>query len=87
MNKHRIAVIGAGTMGNGIAQVAALAVCEGTMVDVSTAAVEGGLRAIDATTSYQELQGAELVIEAATENLQLKLRILREIEGVVAGDG
>src|SRR4051812_46727952 len=90
MNIQRIAVIGAGTMGNGIAQVSALAGLAVTMVDVSTAALERGLstihssldrlvqkeklqsadkdqatRRIHVTTSYQELKGADLVIEAA----------------------
>lgn len=35
MNKQRIAVIGAGTMGNGIAQVCAIAGLQVTLVDVS----------------------------------------------------
>jgi 3-hydroxybutyryl-CoA dehydrogenase len=35
------------------------------------------------TTSYDALRDADLVIEAATENLELKLRILRQLEGVV----
>ncbi|MES2784335.1 MAG: 3-hydroxybutyryl-CoA dehydrogenase [Pseudomonadota bacterium] len=108
MKSQHVAVIGAGTMGNGIAQTCAQAGLDVTMVDVSTAALERGLstisrslgklvekgkleatqveealRRIRTTTSYQELKGADLVIEAATENLELKLRILREIEGVV----
>jgi 3-hydroxybutyryl-CoA dehydrogenase len=111
MSIRRIAVIGAGTMGNGIAQVCALASLDVTIVDVSTAALERGLstihssldrlvqkeklqsgqkdeatRRIHSTTSYQELKGADLVIEAATENLDLKLRILREIETVIGSD-
>jgi 3-hydroxybutyryl-CoA dehydrogenase len=109
MNTQHVAVIGAGTMGNGIAQVSALAGLRVTMLDVSAAALERGLSTISSsldrlvqkdklrgdqkdqvlgrictTTSYQEIKGADLVIEAATENLELKLRILREIEGAVA---
>jgi 3-hydroxybutyryl-CoA dehydrogenase len=109
MNTQHVAVIGAGTMGNGIAQVSALAGLHVTMLDVSTSALERGLSTITSsmdrlvqkeklradqkdqvlgriftTTSYQEIKGADLVIEAATENLELKLRILREIEGAVA---
>lgn len=111
MSIQHIAVIGAGTMGNGIAQICAHAGLEVTMVDISTSALERGLSAITAsleklvqkeklqpaqmqealrrirtTTSYQELKGADLVIEAATENLELKLRILREIESVVGAE-
>jgi len=111
MSIQHVAVIGAGTMGNGIAQVCALADLEVTMVDVSTAALERGLstiissldrlvqktklqevqkeealRRIRTSTSYQEVREADLVIEAATENVELKLRILREIEAVVGSE-
>jgi len=111
MNIQHIGVIGAGTMGNGIAQVCALAGLDVTMIDVSEAALERGVSTVAAslermvqkeklraqekdaalarirtTVSYQELRGAQMVIEAATENLELKLRILREVEGVVGSD-
>lgn len=111
MSIQHIGVIGAGTMGNGIAQVCALAGIDVTMTDVSTAALERGvsniagsldrlvqkekLRAQDkdavlgrirTTESYQELRGAQMVVEAVTENLELKLRILREVESVVGSD-
>ncbi len=104
-----IGVIGAGTMGNGIAQVCALAGINVIMVDISTDAVERGVKTVagsldrmvkkekispaakDAalalirgTTAYADLAGAELVIEAATENEGLKLRILKEIDAIVA---
>jgi 3-hydroxybutyryl-CoA dehydrogenase len=104
-----IGVIGAGTMGNGIAQVCALAGINVIMVDISTEAVERGVKTVagsldrmvkkekispaakDAalalirgTTAYADLTGAELVIEAATENEGLKLRILKEIDAIVA---
>jgi 3-hydroxybutyryl-CoA dehydrogenase len=110
-NIRQVAVIGAGTMGNGIAQVCAQAGIEVTMVDVSIAAVDRGrknilgsldklvqkgklqpsqkdevMQRIRTTTSYQELQDADLVIEAATENLELKLRILRDIEAIVGAE-
>jgi 3-hydroxybutyryl-CoA dehydrogenase len=104
-NPASIGVIGAGTMGNGIAQVCAMAGLKVAMVDVSDSAVQRGLSTItksldrlvgkeklsaadkDAamariagTTDYAELKGAGMVIEAATESLDLKLRILRQIE-------
>jgi len=104
-----IGVIGAGTMGSGIAQVCAAAGLAVTMVDVSEAVLRRGLSTIaksldrlvgkeklaaadrDAalsriTTSvdYGSLKGAGLVIEAATENLDLKLRILRQIDECAA---
>jgi 3-hydroxybutyryl-CoA dehydrogenase len=111
MSIRSIAVIGAGTMGNGIAQVSASAGLDVTMVDVTSAALDRGLSTISSslerlvqkdkldaegkaailgrihcTTSYQELKSADLVVEAATENLELKLRLLREVEGVVGSD-
>ncbi|MBT9495893.1 MAG: 3-hydroxybutyryl-CoA dehydrogenase [Zoogloea oleivorans] len=104
-----IGVIGAGTMGNGIAQVCALAGINVVMVDISTEAVERGVKTVSgsldrlvkkekisaadkdaalarirATTAYADLAGADLVIEAATENEGLKLRILKEIDAIVA---
>jgi 3-hydroxybutyryl-CoA dehydrogenase len=111
MSIQHVAVIGAGTMGNGIAQVCALTGLQVTMVDVSTAALERGLSTINSSlerlvqkeklqpaqkdealgrirtsTSYESFKGAGLVIEAATENVELKLRILREVESVVGSD-
>jgi 3-hydroxybutyryl-CoA dehydrogenase len=43
MNLKRIGIIGAGTMGNGIAQVCAMAGLQVMMVDISDAAVERGI--------------------------------------------
>jgi 3-hydroxybutyryl-CoA dehydrogenase len=102
---ERVGVIGAGTMGSGIAQACAVAGVDVVMVDIADAAVERGLATIggslerlrkkdrisdDARTSalarvrgstdYAELAGAGLIIEAATENLELKLRILKAID-------
>ncbi len=102
---HKAGVIGAGTMGNGIAQACATAGVPVVMLDIDQRAVDRGLAAIggsldrlvkkekltvadkDAalghvrtTTSYDDLADCDLVIEAAPENLELKLRILRDIE-------
>jgi 3-hydroxybutyryl-CoA dehydrogenase len=111
MSRQHVGVIGAGTMGNGIAQVCALAGLDVTMLDVSEEALGRGISTIAAsldrlvkkeklraedrdlalarirpTVSYQDLRGACLVIEAATERLDIKLRILRDIEAVVSDD-
>jgi 3-hydroxybutyryl-CoA dehydrogenase len=108
MNNPRIAVIGAGTMGNGIAQICAQAGLRVTMVDVNEAAVQRGvdtvgkslarlvskekmteadrtaaLGRIQGSTDYAAIAPADIVIEAATENLDLKLRILRQIDSLV----
>ncbi|WP_433884499.1 3-hydroxybutyryl-CoA dehydrogenase [Pseudomonas vranovensis] len=109
MSIQNIAVIGAGTMGNGIAQVCAVAGYQVTLIDVSDAALERGLATlrknlerqvskqtlaaedaeaavarIRTSTDYAQLQQAELVVEAATENLELKLRILKQIAASVS---
>jgi 3-hydroxybutyryl-CoA dehydrogenase len=96
-------------MGNGIAQVCALAGMRVVMLDVSADAVGRGravissslerlvkkeklsasemaltLARVEGTTDYAALAGADLVIEAATENLELKMRILQQIDALVA---
>ncbi|WP_342653234.1 3-hydroxybutyryl-CoA dehydrogenase [Pseudomonas sp. F3-2] len=111
MSLQHIAVIGAGTMGNGIAQVCAVAGFDVTLVDISDTALERGvatvrknlerqvnkqtidndsakaaLQRIQTTTDYAQLDGAQLVIEAATENLDLKLRLLKMIASHVGRD-
>ena len=111
MSIEQIAVIGAGTMGNGIAQVCAVAGYQVLLVDVSDAALERGVATLSknlerqvnkgtletdkaaaakarirTSTDYAQLSGAQLVIEAATENLQLKQRILQQVAANVAAD-
>jgi 3-hydroxybutyryl-CoA dehydrogenase len=111
MDIERVGVIGAGTMGNGIAQACAVAGIDVVMVDVGQAQVARGRAAIDGslerlqkkdritadaraaalrrvhgTTDYAELAGAGLVIEAATEDVELKLRILRQADALIAKD-
>jgi 3-hydroxybutyryl-CoA dehydrogenase len=107
MQIHKVGVIGAGTMGNGIAQTCAVAAIDVVMIDVSEAAVlrgvstitgsldrllkkekigkadkEAALKRIEGTTDYAALAGVDLVIEAATENEELKYKILREADAV-----
>jgi 3-hydroxybutyryl-CoA dehydrogenase len=111
MQIERVGVIGAGTMGNGIAQACAVAGVEVVMVDVAQAAVDRGLATIggslerlqkkdkitaDAraaaqarirgTTDYAALGEANLIVEAATENLDLKLRILKQVDALAVAD-
>lgn len=99
-----VGIIGAGTMGNGIAQVCAAAGLSVVMVDISDAAVNRGLstvggslerlvkkekmsaadreatlKRITGTTDRSKLSGCDLVIEAATENEELKVKILKDL--------
>ena len=103
-----VGIIGAGTMGNGIAQACATSGIDVVMVDISDAAVAKGLATvagsldrlikkdkiteadkatalarIKTSTQYADLAAAQLVIEAATENYELKLKILQQAESVL----
>ena len=103
--KHA-AVIGSGTMGNGIAHVLAQHGIEVSLVDINQAALEKGLNTISknldrqikkellsqgdkhsilqriSTTTELEIgvSQAELVVEAASENLELKASIFRQLD-------
>lgn len=106
-----VGVIGAGTMGNGIAQACALSGLRVVMIDVEEAAVDKGLRTISESmdrlvkkgtlsedkkteslsliegyTDYEVLKDAQLVIEAASENLPLKLKLLRQIDAILPSE-
>jgi len=111
MTIETVGVVGAGTMGSGIAQVAAAAGLRVTLLDLTEAALQKGvamltaslaklvekgkldapardaaLARITTSTGYAQMARADIVIEAATENLELKVRILRQIEAIVSGD-
>lgn len=101
-----IAVIGAGTMGNGIAHVFAQTGCKVHLIDVSQSALDKGLATISnnldrmlakAKITEQEksatlanitlftdmadgLNQVNLVVEAATENVDLKLKIFKDLD-------
>ncbi len=106
-----IGVVGAGTMGNGIAQIAARAGYNVVLRDVQTEFLERGMKAIDrslqrdvdkerlradekqqiinrirTTTGLSELSGASLVVEAITENLQIKTELFRALDEITAPD-
>ena len=109
MSIQTVGIIGAGTMGNGIAQACAVSGVNVVMVDISDAAVAKGvatvsgsldrlvkkekiseadkaaaLGRIKGSTRYDDLKGAQLVIEAATENHELKVKILKQLDGLLA---
>jgi 3-hydroxybutyryl-CoA dehydrogenase len=104
MAVKKVFIVGAGTMGNGIAQTAAVSGFAVTMMDVdpdqllrakgiiaksvgkllekekiSAEAKEKALQ-IKTTTDFSELKKADLVIEAATENFDLKRKIFIELD-------
>ena len=102
----KVAVIGAGTMGNGIAHVFAQAGLQVSLIDISTDQLNKALATIGknfdrqiakgtleasvkenalknitpVTTLATGVQDAELVVEAATENIELKLNIFKQID-------
>ena len=102
-----VGVVGAGTMGNGIAQVAATAGYDVVMRDIEEAYVENGFDSIESslsrlaekgeldedpaairdripgTTDLADLAGADLVVEAAVENMDVKQDIFADLEDVV----
>ena len=101
-----VAVIGAGTMGNGIAHVFAQTGYNVTMIDIADAAIEGGLNTIKKNLVRQEKKGkitaadieatlgristntdlsagvanADLVVEAASENNEIKAKIFQQMD-------
>jgi len=106
----RVGVVGAGQMGNGIAQVFATNGVHVVMLDVNESALQKGMATIQKSLSklvekgkleapmmgvamsnlqtssdYGLLKDRDLVIEAATENLELKRKIFSQIDEV-AGD-
>lgn len=104
---ENLGVVGAGQMGNGIAQVFAAKNVNVTMVDISEAALEKGLATITkscdrlikkekmtedeksallgrvkVSTDMQALSQCDLIVEAATENVDLKLKIFKQLDEV-----
>ena len=106
MNIKNISVIGAGTMGNGIAHVFAQAGFKVNLIDVNAAQLQKALTTIDKNLDRQVTKGsltaeqkaaalanistvtaladgvknAGLVVEAATENTELKLQIFKQMD-------
>lgn len=111
MDIKNIAVIGAGQMGQGIAQTAAASGFSVLIADQNLEAAQKGLQKISAqldkmvekqkltaderTTilgnlkavgSYSELKNSDLVIEAVSENLELKKKIWQELDRTVKAE-
>lgn len=106
-----IGVVGAGTMGNGIAQTAAASGFDVLVCDISEEFVSRGvanvsksldrfvkketiteaqkaeiLARIKTTTSLDELSGCTLVVEAASENFEIKKQIFQELDRICTPD-
>ncbi len=102
---NKVAVIGAGTMGNGIAHVFAMNGHNVKLVDISEDALsralvtiernldrmvtkgkitekvkKSTLKNISSHTEISSIKDRDLVVEAATENVDLKLRIFKELD-------
>ncbi|HZH88406.1 MAG TPA: 3-hydroxybutyryl-CoA dehydrogenase [Chitinophagaceae bacterium] len=104
----KVAVIGAGTMGNGIAHVFAQTNYQVHLIDISESALQNAIAKIGSnmdrqikrelmteaqkadflknittfTDTAEGVQGVDLVVEAATENLDLKLKIFKQLDEV-----
>jgi len=108
MSIQTVGIIGAGTMGNGIAQACAVCGIDVVMVDVKQEALDRGvatlsssldrlikkdlltteqkaaaLSKIKISTDYAALVKSQLVIEAATENYDLKVKILKQLDATL----
>jgi 3-hydroxybutyryl-CoA dehydrogenase len=106
-----IGVIGAGTMGNGIAQTAANAGFDVVMCDIKQEYVDRGhanisksldrfvkketitgdqkseiLGRIKTTTALEDLKDCSLVVEAATENFDIKKHLFEQLDKITASD-
>jgi 3-hydroxybutyryl-CoA dehydrogenase len=106
-----IGVVGAGTMGNGIAQTAASTGFNVIICDISAELIERGvanigksldrfvkketitseqkdeiLGRVRTSTKLDDLEDCSLVVEAATENFEIKKRIFEQLDQIVEAD-
>jgi len=111
MSIKKIGVVGAGTMGSGIAQAAAMSGYAVTIYDVAESQLQRGLQAIesslrrlaekekiteddvvkstnqiDLTSELSGLANMDIVIEAAVENVDLKLALFADLDHICQPD-
>ena len=111
MSIKTIGLVGAGTMGSGIAQAGALSGYNVTMQDISDAQLNSGITAINTslkrlvsrdkisgddktavlariqgTVSLKDLADCDVVIEAATENMEIKIALFEELDALCKAD-
>lgn len=107
MTVRTVGVVGAGTMGNGIAQVFASNGFKVIMQDIDQAGVERGFASVEAsldrliksekisvadkastlanimpTTDMNKMANADLVVEAASENFEIKTSVFQALDGI-----
>lgn len=107
MLPQRVGILGAGQMGNGIAQVVAAQGIAVRLVDVAQSAVDKGLATIASScdrlikkdamtdaqkkdllgkiagsTQIQDFKDCDLVVEAVAENIELKLKIFKQLDEI-----
>ncbi|MBT3705420.1 MAG: 3-hydroxybutyryl-CoA dehydrogenase [Proteobacteria bacterium] len=107
MTLKNIGVIGAGTMGNGIAQTCALCGFDVVMQDIAQAPLDNGMKTIQkslerlvgkekistadyeaalarlkTTTDINAMTDRDLVIEAASENIEIKLGVFTQLNEI-----
>jgi 3-hydroxybutyryl-CoA dehydrogenase len=107
MGVQRVGVVGAGTMGNGIAHVFARSGYSVTLCDIEQKYLERGLatiaknldrevaknkiteaqksetlKRIEPTVDRSRLEGCDLVVEAASEKLEIKSELFRDLDRV-----
>jgi 3-hydroxybutyryl-CoA dehydrogenase len=84
----KVGVVGAGTMGAGIAELAVQAGLETLITDPDPEALEAGAERSGATSAaaLDDLAGCDLVIEAAPEKLDLKRELFGQLEGICGPD-
>jgi len=108
---RKIGVVGAGTMGNGVAQTFAVAGFPVVMRDLNQAALDRGMKTIKKsldrmvskekisaqaaeqalgrirpTTSMSDFADCDLVVEAILENLEIKSKLIQELDGICRAD-
>ena len=111
MATRTIGLVGAGTMGSGIAQAGALSGYDVTMQDISDEQVAKGIKSItkslerlaardkisstdqssalariEGTTTLDDLAECDVVIEAATENMDLKIAVFAQLDALCKSD-
>ena len=111
MQVNSVGVVGAGTMGNGIAQAFAASGIKVVLHDITDEALKRGIDTIDnsldrmlkkekisteqkteilanirGVTNLEEMAEVDLVVEAASENLDIKIKIFKALDRICKAD-